>query len=204
MISSWTPFHSFWSSPWSLPLRNACIWLKRVPAPVVPATPDALAPNWIRPLCLQRVIGRAIGARIRWMREHPDQSAFLFPTDAIPLWTREAWTPFARSALRAWNEERLLLLFEIEVERLLRLMQVPPGLMGEEVWTHAVLGACEHLAQLYHEFRRRFGARRVRRFVREVLLDYIYWEPEPPDGDSEAAAEAEADEAEPLALAAPQ
>ncbi len=50
-------------------------------------------------------------------------------------------------------------------------------LLGEEVWARAALGACEHLAQVYHAFRRRYGARAVRRFVRRALVEYIYWEP---------------------------
>ncbi len=55
-----------------------------------------------------------------------------------------------------------------------------------------MLGACEHLAQVYHEFRRRYGARAVRRFVRRALVEYIYWEP-----SREDAAPAEAEEAAP-------
>ena len=68
MLSTWTPFQSFWSSAWSAPLRDACVWLKQVPGPVVPATPDTLAPGWIRPLCVQREIGKAIAARLAWLR----------------------------------------------------------------------------------------------------------------------------------------
>ena len=103
---------------------------------------------------------------------------------------REAgWTPFAQSALRAWSDERLLLLFQVETERLLCILQAPPKLLGEAVWTRAALGPCEHLAQVYHEFRRRYGARAVRRFVRRALVEYIYWEP--PREAFEATAEAE-------------
>ena len=148
-----------------------------MPGPVVPATPDALAPGWIRPLCVQREIGQAIAARLAWLRQHPDAAGYLYDDYTIPLWTRAGWTPFAQSALRAWSDEWLLLLFQVETERLLRILQAPPALLGEAVWTPAALGACEHLAQLYHEFRRRYGARAVRRFVRRALVEYIYWEP---------------------------
>ena len=122
---------------------------------------------------------------------HPDAAGYLYDEYTIPLWTPAGWTPFAQSALRAWSDERLLLLFQVETERLLRILQAPPKLLGEAVWTRAVLGACEHLAQLYHEFRRRSGARAVRRFVRRALVEYIYWEPPREDAapaDTEEAA----------------
>ncbi len=99
-MSTWTPFQSFWSSPWAAALRASCIWLQREPAPVVPDTPDSLAPDWIRPLCLQRWVGQAIAKRLAWMRQHPDQAAFLFPETSIPGWARFFWTPYERRALR--------------------------------------------------------------------------------------------------------
>jgi hypothetical protein len=187
MLTGTIPFNSFWSSPWSAPLRGACHWLKREPAPVVPATPDALAPGWLRPLSLQRQIGQAIGWRLKWMREHPDHATFLFPTDSIPVWHDFGWQPYGRGVLRTWSDEWLNLHFVMEFERLLRIIQTPPRLMGEETWTRAALDACQHLAQVYHEFRRRYSSRRVRWFVRRVLEEYISWEPAP---ESEAAAEA--------------
>ncbi len=133
MLSTWTPFQSFWSSPWSAPLRNACVWLTQVPGPVVPHTPDALAPGWIRPLCVQREIGKAIAARLKWQRQHPDAAGYLYDEITIPLWTQAGWTPYAQSALHAWIDERLLLLGQVETERLLRILQAPPKLLGEEV-----------------------------------------------------------------------
>ena len=130
------------------------------------------------------------------MCEHPDQGTFLYPVDSMPLWTEEGWTPYAQAALHRWSDEWLVTHFLTEVERVLWLVQVPPTLMGEEVWTRAVLGSCQHLAQVYHEFRRRYKARKVRRFVREALLDYIYWEPK------EAPESAEADYLAPAAQVA--
>ena len=182
MIADTLPYQSFWSSAWAAPLRRACHWLQREAAPDVPSVPDALAPGWLRPLCVQRLIGQAIAARLKRMRTHPDQTLFLFPEQAIPLWTPLAWEPYQPRTLHAGSNDWLTTQVLLEVERLLRILQVPPSLMGQEVWTHAALGACERLAQLYHEFRRRFNARRVRRFFRQALLEYIYWEPasEPP------------------------
>ncbi len=176
-FASTVAFQSFWSQSWSSPLRAACVWLKRVPAPVVPPIPDRLAPGWLRPLCFQREVARAVQARIDWMRRNPDQSAMLYTLDSLPCWSCEDWTPYGRGVLRTWSDEWLLEHFQMEVERLLRVVQAPPRLLGEEVWTHVALGTCEHLAQLYKEFRRRYGARAVRRFVRDVLNLYVCWVP---------------------------
>ena len=70
----------------------------------------------------------------------------------------------------------MLELFQIEMERLLRIIQAPPALLGEAVWTRAALGTCEHLAQLYHEFRRRYNARGIRVCVQQILRAYVTWE----------------------------
>ncbi len=177
IVSIWTPFHSFWSSPWAASLRSACVWLKRTPAPLVPPTPDALAPDWIRPLCLQRWVGQAIAARLAWVRAHPDDAGFLYPDETIPLWTQTAWQLYRPDLVRSESEGWLLTRFQIEVECLLRIMQAPPALLGEEIWTRAALGSCERLAQIYHELRRRVGARSARRMLREVLSAYITLEP---------------------------
>ena len=185
-IATWTPFQSFWSSPWSIPLRGACNWLQRKPGPVVPDTPDALAPSWVRPLCLQRLIGKAIRDRIAWNRQYPDRAAFLYPEDSIPVWTEISWTPYSRAALRSWSDEWLLIFFPMELERLQRLIQTPPSLLGEELWTRAALGACQHLAQMYHELRRRYHAKDARLLMHRLFEGYVFWEP--PSEEREAPA----------------
>ena len=60
-----------------------------------------------------------------------------------------------------------------EVERLLRLIQTPPALLGEVIWARSALGICEHLAQVYGELRRRYGARGVRVAVQQLLCAYV-------------------------------
>jgi len=176
-FASSIPFQSFWSQSWSEPLRSACVWLKRDPAPVVPHIPETLAPGWLRPLCFQREVARAVRDRRAWMRAHSDQAADLAPQEAIPVWTRVAWTPYGRGVLRRWSDEGLVDQFHLEVERLLRISEAPPRLLGEEVWTQAALGTCEHLAQLYRELRRRYGARAVRQALRDALTRYVCWTP---------------------------
>ncbi len=57
-------------------------------------------------------------------------------------------------------------------------MQEPPGLVGDDDWTRATLGASEHLAQVYHELRRRHNAARARCIVREALRCFVAWQRE--------------------------
>jgi len=174
-FASTLPFCSFWSSPWSRSLRAACVWLKRTPAPIVPATSDALAPGWLRPLCLHRQIGWAIGARLAWQRAHPDLAALRFPTNSIPCWDEGAWVSYPRRGLPRLTDEQMLGLFLVELERLQRVIETPPELVGER-WTRAALGCCEHLTQIYHEFKRRYQARATRSFIGALLQDYICWQ----------------------------
>lgn len=173
-FASTIPFTSFWSSPWSRSLRAACVWLKRTPAPVVPDTPDRLAPGWLRPLCLHRQIGWAIGARLAWQRAHPDLAALRFPIDSTPCWTEIAWQPYPRRILRVMTDEWLLSFWLVELERLQRIIETPPELIGER-WTRAALGCGEHLTQVYTEFKRRYKARPTRQFIGTLLQDYICW-----------------------------
>jgi hypothetical protein len=176
MFATTLVFASFWSGAWSAPLRAACVWLRRTPAPVVPPTPDALAPGWLRPLCVQRWVGLTVAARLAWMRQHPHLTAYPFAHESLPCWGAGAWRPYPRRELRELRQQRLLWLFGLEVERLLRIVQVPPVLVGEEDWTRAALGASEHLAQVYAELKRRAGARTARALVRDVLRRYITWQ----------------------------
>jgi hypothetical protein len=177
-FASTLAFRSFWSQSWSATLRSSCRWLRRDPAPVVPTIPEALAPGWLRPLCFQREVARAIRDRLAWLRANPDQSAMLYLLESLPCWTAEDWTPYRRGVLRAWGDEWLVEQVQIEVERLLRIVDTPPALLGEEVWTHAALGTCERLAQLYRELRRRCGARATRVALRRLLTGYVYWFPQ--------------------------
>jgi hypothetical protein len=72
------------------------------------------------------------------------------------------------------SDEWLLSCFLVELERLQRVIETPPELVGER-WTRAALGCCEHLTQIYHEFKRRYKARATRSFI-GALQDYIIWQ----------------------------
>src|SRR5579871_4300116 len=107
-FASTLAFQSFWSQSWSAPLRGACRWLTRVPAPVVPSIPEALAPGWLRPLCFQREVARAIRDRLAWLRAHPDQAAMLSQDDSLPCWSEVDWMPYGRGGLRLWRDVMVL------------------------------------------------------------------------------------------------
>src|SRR5262245_35760196 len=55
------------------------------------------------------------------------------------------------------------------VERLLRIADAEPALVGLTAWTCAALCACEHLAQLYTELKRRYKAAQARALVQAEL-----------------------------------
>lgn len=159
----------FWMTPWSKPLRDTCVWLARFGAPISGKRPDRFAPTWVRPLFMQRWVARAIATRLAWIAAHPDLPADQYEDESEPQLNVAGWTAYERCWLRTRPEERLLHTFGVEVERLLRIMQEPPTLVGDDDWTHAALEACEHLAQVYHELRRRHKATRARAIVRDAL-----------------------------------
>ena len=63
-----------------------------------------------------------------------------------------------------------------EVERLLRIVRELPALIGEDIWASAALSACEHVAQVYAELKRRHKAMRARAMLREELRRFITWQ----------------------------
>ncbi len=146
--------------------------------PISGDRPDSLAPDWLRPLCLQRWVGQAVTARLAWLHAHPDLAALRYERESRPRWDVGRWDRAERRCLRDLCEETLLRLFVIEVERLLRILREPPGLVGNADWARATLAACEHVAQVYHELRRRHNAVRARYLLREELRHYVTWQPD--------------------------
>ena len=175
MLDSTTDLLNFWMTPWSRALRGACVWLERLGAPISGTRPDAEAPKWLRPLCVQRWVGQAVADRLAWVAAHPEAAAYRCGRESEPCWTEVGWATYARRCLRAMSEETLRWLFVMEVERLVRSLEEAPGLVGGADWTRGVLGACEHVAQVYGEWRRRHKARRARAIVREELAAFVEW-----------------------------
>jgi hypothetical protein len=164
----------FWSAAWSVPLRSACRWL--TPDAQTAVAPDAIAARWLKPLCLQRWVGQAIGDRLAWMRQHPEAAAYRCWQESTPCWTGMSAVSYDRRCLRELSEAGLLSLWEVEVERLLRISEAPPARVGEDDWARAALGVCEHLSQLYAELKRREQSRRARWRLREALRGYVRWD----------------------------
>jgi hypothetical protein len=177
MLATTDHLLTFWMTPWSAPLRSACIWIDRFGPPISGKKPDSVAPNWVRPLFLQRWVAQAISARLVWLEAHPDLAADRHGHESTPCWEEVAWASYDRRCLRELAEATLLRIFGMEVERLLRIVQEPPGLVGAWEWTLASLGASEHLAQLYAELKRRHRAARARAILREELRRFITWHP---------------------------
>ena len=149
MLCSPDDLASFWSAPWSVPLRCACRWLE--PEEQTRADSDASAPRWLRPLCVQRWVGQAVRDRLAWMQAHPEAACYRYGGSnnerqdrSIPCWTAEATVASARETLRGVTEESLLWGWNVEVERLLRVSEAPPSLLGEETWARAALRASVH------------------------------------------------------------
>jgi len=164
----------FWLLPWSAPLRAALAW---GPDPDrFPPVGPPIAPRWLKPLCVQRWVGQAVAARVAWLRQQGGAAPYRFGEDSLPEWhpfhlERYVWRP-----LHELEETSLRWLLGMEVERLLRLIDLPPQEIGEGAWVAASLAVYAHVAQVYHELRRRYKTRRAREIVREELRLFETWQ----------------------------
>lgn len=163
----------FWRLPWSAPLRSALTWQTEALPQTLAAPPEA--PRWLRPLCVQRMVGRAIAARAAWLAQHSCPAPYRFGNDSLPDWSKVGLLRYDCRILRAMSDEPLLWMFGMEVERVLRLILTSPAELGEGAWLAALLGASEHIAQVYHELRRRCKAMRARAILREELQRFVEW-----------------------------
>ena len=176
----------FWMMPWSAPFRAACRWFTPETQPLRGRKPNDDAPTWLRPLFLQRWVGQAIAARLAWLEAHPQAKRYRYDDESEPRWEEAAWASYERAFLRTFDEALLLWMFGMEVERLLRIAEEHPVLVGGTDWTCAVLGASEHLAQVYAELKRRHqrhacaghlarGTAPFRRMDRWLLTYCCHW-----------------------------
>src|ERR1051326_8319885 len=151
MLFSPDDLAAFWSAPWSVPLCSACRWL--APEAQTHISPDAHAPRWLTPLCLQRWVGQAIRARLAWMKANPQAALYRYSGSSdecdpsIPCWTAKETVFYGWHSLHYLEEQRILFAWEVEVERLLRTCEAPPHLVGQDMWARAALRVCEHLTQ---------------------------------------------------------
>ncbi|HLW03892.1 MAG TPA: hypothetical protein VKT82_34915 [Ktedonobacterales bacterium] len=173
MLVVMAQFINFWLTPWSAPFRAACLWFTPDTQPLQGRKPNTLAPQWVRPFFVQRWVGEAIAARLA---ANPATTAYRFGHDSDPDWEAAAWASYPRAILRQLDEHLLLGIVGMEVERLLRIAQEHPGLVGQMEWTGAALSASEHLAQLYAELKRRHKAMQARALLREELRRFVEWD----------------------------
>ncbi|HEY7355262.1 MAG TPA: hypothetical protein VH590_02315 [Ktedonobacterales bacterium] len=164
---------SFWLTPWSAPFRAACLWFTAETQPLRGRKPNKIAPRWLRPFFLQRWVGEAVAARLT---ANPQTSAYRYGRASEPRWEASAGLSAQRGSLRQFSEAALLWSFGVEVERLLRIAQEHPCLVGDANWTVAALGASAQLARIYAELKRRFKAMQARALVREELRCFVEWQ----------------------------
>lgn len=159
-------FHFFWLSRWMQPLRSACPWLS--PPVRQKAQKKKKIPKWLRPVYVQHWIRHAVAERQAWLAAHPNAAPYRF-ADSMPCWSKTAAMPYEERRMHKLKDSDLFWLFDVDLERALRIMQADPAEIGEDRWTQAALGTCGHLAQAYREFQRRCGTRRARSLIREEL-----------------------------------
>jgi hypothetical protein len=160
--------------PWSAPLRSALSW-QPDPAQFPDDAPLPDAPRWLRPLCVQRMVGRAVAQRAAWLASHLCLDPYRFGRESEPDWHECNLLTYDRRNLRELSERSPRWLLGMEVERLLRLVQLSPSERGEAAWLAGVLAASEHVALVYHELRRRYKAARARAILREDLAAFVTW-----------------------------
>ncbi len=165
----------FWCMPWSQTFRRANVWLERFGQPLTGKKADKYAPKWLRPLFVQRWVGETVARRLAWMEGHPERAEYRYGRESEPSWEGITWLSEERGILRQFGDDGLLLLLGMEVERLLRIAQEHPSLVGQVEWTQATLAASEHVAKVYGELRRRHKAARARAMVQEALRGYELW-----------------------------
>ena len=169
-------FHSLLVSPWSLPIRSACLHLsQRFHEYVVP---DAPTPKWAAPRCVQRWIAQAIIARQAWQKTQPGAPRYRFGRPSEPCWSQTITLPFVLRDFKKLEEVDLLTLAGIELERLYRVAQTAADEIGETLWTLTLMASCLHLAQIYQELKRRYKARQAREILREALRLFVSWRPD--------------------------
>ena len=127
---------------------------------------------------MQRWVGQTVAARLAWMAERPERAIYRYGRESEPCWEDVAWQRYQWRILHQFDDATLLYIFGMEVERLLRIAQEPPSLVGQVEWVQASLGASKHIAQLYGELKRRHKAVRARYLLREALRGYLTWQPD--------------------------
>ncbi len=162
----------FWRLPWSAPLRAALPW--QADPDRFTTTERPVVPRWLRPLFVQRLVGQAVAERAAWLEAHLCLEPYRFGRESEPDWHETNLLRYGR-CLGRLSEDLQRWVLGMEVERLLRLVQLSPSELGQGAWVAGVLAACEHVAQVYQVWRRRYRAARAREMLHEELQRFLDW-----------------------------
>ncbi len=172
--------HSFLIARWSLPIRRTCPHLPAQERQTVRPKTKVPVPKGIKPQFLQRWLGSAIASRLAWQEQQTTAPRYRFGLRSAPCWSQTMTLPYEGRALRGEEEETLLWYLGMDIERAYRITQADPTEVGENLWTLTLLSACQHVAQVYRELRRRYRAKRARELVWDALRLFVSWGREPP------------------------
>ena len=162
--------YSFWLEVWSGPLHaQPAVRLNDVPQMDLPRWPVV---HQVGPRFLQRWVAQAVANRLAWQESWISPHYYRYGRESDFSWERAASLPAGREALRGLDEEGRCWLFGVETEYLLRLVE-PGSRLSAEQRLLALAGTCWRIAQLYAEWKRRYGWRRARELVREALSPFL-------------------------------
>ena len=168
------------SLPMCLTFWNA-VWDEPAQAALGVSYADALSsdlPDWpvlrrLGPLCVQRMIARAVVARLAWLREHHIPVLLRLEGDSLICWDDALTRPLPRSCLREASEWEVDGYVGLYTEWLVHLINLPEEDVNQAVRLAALAGICGRLAQVYAEWKRRHGWRQARALLREALRHYL-------------------------------
>src|ERR1051326_1143422 len=121
----------FWLMPWSAFFRATCLWFTLDTQPIQGRPPEKEPPRWMRPLFLQRWVAQAVTTRLK---ANPSTTAYRFGKESESCWDAVAWLRYDWRILRQFNEDILLWIFGMEADRLLRIAQEHPSMVGQVQW----------------------------------------------------------------------
>jgi hypothetical protein len=113
--------------------------------------------------------------RLAWLRAHPEAERDRFGEESDPGWEMEGRLLMERRRQGRMDEATLLRLIAVELERLTRIAEEAPALVGGGCWTEAALAACAQVARLYAELKRRHRAERARALLCAELRRFVAW-----------------------------
>ena len=165
----------FWFAVWAAPVRAG---LGAATADLFTADLPAWLPNWpvvrqFEALCVQRVIARAIVARLAWLRDKHIPLLPRYEQDSAVCWESLAMKPSVWQNMAELDEWELDSCFGLLTEWLLHMLNAPADAVLPALRVAALAGACGRVARVYAEWRRRYGAKRAREVLRDGLRHYV-------------------------------